>query len=117
MRCLRSLSPPANKSVSYKPAREGVASGEGTLSDWAVVWVVHVIEVQLSVCCVLSVSVRRSWISTHWIFFSVLFFSSCAKVEFNRSGGKKSSNEKGGMRWLIGIFWDNWKGKREKILK
>lgn len=105
MRCLRSLSPPANKSVSYKPAREGVASGEGTLSDWAVVWVVHVIEVQLSVCCVLSVSVRRSWISTHWIFFLFYFFPPVRKLNLIEAEGKKSSNEKGGMRWLIGIFW------------
>lgn len=90
MRCLRSLSPPANESASYKPVREGVASGDGTLFDWAIVWVVHVREVELSVCCVLSVSVRRSWISTHTNFFPYFFFfSPPAKVEFNRSGGEK----------------------------
>lgn len=47
-------------------------------------------------------------------FFSVFvsvsvffFFASCAKVEFNRSGGggKRVQMRKGGMRWLIGIFW------------
>ena len=95
MRCLRSLSSPANKRGSYKPAREGVASCEGALSDWAVVWVVHVREVQLSVCCVLSVSVRRHGF-LHTIFFLLfnsnffsLSLSLSAKVEFNRSGGEK----------------------------